>query len=354
MSEFLVRNISKHDYLEISLYSNHYDPVIDKFSNESRLTYKIIKAPYPLYEQILLPIRSRLDGINIFHYFGNTGSIFLRPAKISIITICDTIFWDESFISWLRKRKYGNAYRNIVTKLQAKLNYNYTFISKYTESCFLNKYSLKNKSKVVYISGGVDKAEFRDDNLQERYLCAMGADDPRKNTHLTIKTFISAQIFRNFNIKLKVFGLQNPADFTFSHGYCKEYLESHGVTITGYATENQKLRLMKNSMGFIYLSQNEGFGIPIVEAEKLGKICLVSSTTSCIEIVSPFSFTVDPADEVAVQYALSQYCFSLLESHKDVTLKLKIIKHANKFSWANTAEEMLKFYDKLISERLIK
>jgi|SaaInlStandDraft_1057018.scaffolds.fasta_scaffold16759_3 hypothetical protein len=349
MTEQIVKNISQQKHLNISLYSNHYDQEISQYCDQHNLAYHVIPIPFLIYEQIVLPILSRWHKIDLFHYFGNTGSVLLLPARISIITICDTIFWERSVLGWVREKKFGNAYRSVIARIQKRLNYNFSFISHYTKSCYLDSDKDTHINQVIYISGGQDFSISQDKPFSEKYICAMGAKDPRKNTLLTIKAFIECKIFKNFGIELRIFGLEDPEKFIKDSDLENVYLVDNGVTISGFVNDAQKEHILKYSRGFIYLSKSEGFGIPIVEAEKLGKMCLVSSTTSCGEIVSPYSYVVDPTNDKAVRETLLKYSQLIFQNGVDNITRKKIIDHANNFSWARSAHETVAFYTQLFN-----
>ena len=68
--------------------------------------------------------------------------------------MCDTIFWEKSFLRWIFLKRLGNAYRSVIAKLQKFTNYNYIFISHYTRSCFLKgRIRSDIQETVIYLSG---------------------------------------------------------------------------------------------------------------------------------------------------------------------------------------------------------
>ena len=334
------------------MYSNHYDENIKNFCDQNGYYYKVIPLNYPLYEQIFLPIAARLHKIELFHYLGNTGSILIRPSPISIITVCDTIFWEQSVLNWLRQRKFGNAYRYIVTKIQRKLSYKYIFISNYTKNCYFENQKNITSNKVIYLSGGEDVAQkLKYPNQEENYLCAMGAKDPRKNSLNLIQAFIKANIYKKFGLELIIFGFEDVLNFTEQNKLQIEELKIAGIKLVGYVTEQNKKMLIKNSKGFVYLSQSEGFGIPIVEAEKLGKRCLVSSTTSCGEIAGSFAILSDPLNQKEIISGLQIFCSEIVKnSHNNILVSNLIIDEANNFSWRRTAQKTERFYLRLLND----
>lgn len=352
MTENLVKHLVSSQGLKPHLFSNRREEAVEQFCIEASLKYHVIPLPFPIYEQFALPLAVRLKKISLFHHMGNTGSIFLKSAPSSIITICDTIFWEENLLTWLRRGKYGNFYRAFVARHQKKLGYHYSFISEYTKTCYI-KDGLKAKSlyRVIYLSGGRDDAEpavFLTLMPQNRYICAMGARDPRKNSVDLIRAFIDTNIASVFKLKLKIFGFDDPKQFLKMGGFSTKKLDAYGIEILGFQTDYDKEVLIKNSVGFVYLSKSEGFGIPIIEAEKLGKQCLVASTTSCGEIAGPLSVKVNPNSYEDIVLCLKQFAELVIEPQTNVRVVEEIVRHANRFSWHQMAKETVNFYRALL------
>lgn len=350
MTEKIVQNLRNSDQLQFSLYSNHFDREVSDFCDKHSFSYYVIPVPFVLYEQIMLPLVTRIKKIDLFHFLGNTGSIIIKPAPISIITLCDTIFWEKSVIHWLLHRKFGNAYRSIIATLQKRIDYSYSFISNHTKACYLQSSDAQVPNKVIYLSGGADDAKFqKNDQFLHSYICAMGASDPRKNTSLIIRSFIQNDIYRRHNLNLKIFGLEDIQKFVSSNNLDQELLRDKGIMLMGYIDDIEKKYLLQNSSGFVYLSKSEGFGIPIIEAEKLGKMCFVSKTTSCGEIAGPYSILVDPEDTDAVTSGLDNFCAAVKDTPCAENIARKIINNANRFSWKKTATETIEFYTRLLN-----
>lgn len=350
MTKNLVSNLELKDDTEIYLFSNKHHKEIEIFCSDKNFKYLKIGLPFPIYEQVALPIISRFLSIDLFHFLGNTGSVLLKPAPVSLITVCDTIFWEKSFLDWILLKRFGNAYRSIIAKLQILKNYNYIFISHYTRSCFFEKKIRSDiLEKVIYLSGELP-SEFKCRNFeitQPYFLCAMGAEDPRKNTSSLIKAFISASHFQELKVGLKIFGFQDIKAFLQSENLDLEVLSRFNITLFPFLTEEEKYSLIGSSIGFIYLSTSEGFGIPILEAQALGKRCLVSSTSSCKEIAGPYSITVDPINNTEIEDGIVKLINRCLEDKNNVDQKNKIKQYAEKYSWKKMANETLSFYFKV-------
>lgn len=66
-----------------------------------------------------------------------------------------------------------------------------------------------------------------------------------------------------------------------------------GVVIAGYVNEAEKWRLVGSCHALLFPSLYEGFGIPVIEAQAMGRPVLVSRGTSCEELAGDHGVVVD-------------------------------------------------------------
>ncbi len=113
------------------------------------------------------------------------------------------------------------------------------------------------------------------------------------------------------------------------------------VLFTGFVPDEDLPAIYAGANVFAYLSLFEGFGLPPLEAMACGIPVVVSNTTSIPEVVGDAGITVEPTDVSAVAEAIREV---LVNPSLSITLREQGLKQAARFSWKNTAEEVLKIY----------
>jgi glycosyltransferase involved in cell wall biosynthesis len=66
------------------------------------------------------------------------------------------------------------------------------------------------------------------------------------------------------------------------------------VDLLGFVSEDDLIRSYKQSLGFVYPSFCEGFGLPLLEAMNHGCICLATSTGASPEVGGEAALYVNP------------------------------------------------------------
>jgi glycosyltransferase involved in cell wall biosynthesis len=102
-----------------------------------------------------------------------------------------------------------------------------------------------------------------------------------------------------------------------------------GIEILGRIDDAELHKLIGEAHGFIFPSIYEGFGLPILEAQRLGCPVLTSWVSSMPEVAGAGALLVDPLDiESIYQGMLELHC-----SEKRVELVRKGLDNESRFSW---------------------
>ena len=117
------------------------------------------------------------------------------------------------------------------------------------------------------------------------------------------------------------------------------------IWITGEVRENEKAWFYRECEAFVLASKLEGFGIPAIEAMRMGKPVFVSNLTSLPEVAGEEAFywdNFDPEDMKRV-FEKGMNFFA-----GDLDKKDRLRKHALRFSWAETVKIYKVLYQNLL------
>jgi len=117
------------------------------------------------------------------------------------------------------------------------------------------------------------------------------------------------------------------------------------IWLTGEVGENEKAWYYRECEAFVLASKLEGFGIPAIEAMRLGKPVFVSNLTSLPEVAGEEAFywkNFDP-EEMKNVFEEGMNLFT-----RDPDKKDRLCRHALGFSWEETAKNYSVLYQNLL------
>ncbi len=217
-------------------------------------------------------------------------------------------------------------------------------ISEYSRQRFLEIFPHFpiERTRVVYLGsrfqdGDVEKpiGELEPDN----FWLSVGTLEPRKNLRRTLAAYKKY---------IDIYNDPKPLVLAGGQGWLEDDLESFignmGLTKhirrLGYVDDDKLNWLYKNCWAFVYPSIYEGFGLPVLEAMNLGTAVLTSNTTSLPEVGKDAVLYVDPTneDDIVAKFA------KLNDGELRNILKMNSQKQAKKFSWSDTAKQVIQAY----------
>jgi glycosyltransferase involved in cell wall biosynthesis len=117
------------------------------------------------------------------------------------------------------------------------------------------------------------------------------------------------------------------------------------VLFPGFVADADLPALYSAARVLAYPSLYEGFGLPMLEAMACGTP-VVASTASCLpEVAGDAAWLVPPTDVDALAQALDQ---ALSDETARAEMRLKGQARAAQFSWANSANQLLRIYRELV------
>lgn len=163
--------------------------------------------------------------------------------------------------------------------------------------------------------------------IEDDFLLFTGTVEPRKNLATLIHAF--AEVLRTTDLRpqLVIAGRMGWKQ----NDLLDKLADKDRVKITGYLSDEDLRALYSSCRVFVYPSIYEGFGLPPLEAMACGAPVIASAVPS----VTPAAARVVAATDVA---ALARSIVELLsDSQARRELSAAGLRHAAKFSWAQTA-----------------
>ncbi|EKD80018.1 MAG: group 1 glycosyl transferase [uncultured bacterium] len=169
-------------------------------------------------------------------------------------------------------------------------------------------------------------------NLPAEFILSVGTQEPRKNLE---------------RLTQAVSTLDLPLILVGKHGWGDHLTpgvkgaHTPGVFALGYVPEEDLPGLYSAATIFAYPSLYEGFGFPVIEAMACGTPVVTSNISSLPEVAGRAAILVDPSDITSIHNGINQ---ALSSRAKLISLGLA---HAQKFTWAQTAKQVLEVYEKI-------
>lgn len=161
--------------------------------------------------------------------------------------------------------------------------------------------------------------------IPENYLLVVGAD-PRKNIPAVIQAF--------GRIRKRTAGM----GLVIAGRHWDKIPTGEGIKFLGHVTRSDLATLYSGALALVYTSLYEGFGLPILEAMKLGCPVVTSNISSMPEVAGDAAVLVDPANPDEIAEGIEKVL-----SNRNHWIRLGR-GHVKKFSWEKTARKTLDIY----------
>jgi glycosyltransferase involved in cell wall biosynthesis len=253
-------------------------------------------------------------------------------------------------------RPFDRWYLDWTTRRHARLAARVIADSQATRSDLIRYYQA-NPDRMAVVYPGRDEALHRVEEAESiaavrarygiggDYLFYLGTLQPRKNLVRLVEAF--AHVRSQFpHMQLVLAGKKG---WLYEELFARVLvlgLEGR-VVFAGYVADEDKAALLSGATALVYPSLYEGFGLPVLEALACGTPVLTSNVSSLPEVAGDAALLVDPLDVEAIAAGMS--CLIT-----DGDLRSSLIKKGytqiHKFSWANTADQILQVLESVVCE----
>ena len=174
------------------------------------------------------------------------------------------------------------------------------------------------------------------------YYLYVGARHQHKNFRLLLQAFSKAV---SIEPDLYLYVVSQPGFNQDERKHIADLKLSNHIEQQCEATDEHLAKLYRCSVGLVYPSLYEGFGLPPLEAMSCGTPAIVSDTSSIPEVVGDAGLYFDP-------HSLDELAERLVELRRNDVLRQELISkglaRAELFDWRKTAAETVGVYRGLI------
>ena len=116
------------------------------------------------------------------------------------------------------------------------------------------------------------------------------------------------------------------------------------VFLTDVITQSEKIWLYRNCEAFLFPSEGEGFGLPVVEAMQFGKAVFAANRTSLPEVCNGHAIMWEHLDTESMVQSIREH---LPDFYKDEERLTRMKEHAASFSYEKHIQAYLDLYREL-------
>lgn len=261
-----------------------------------------VNIALPIAEQFVIPLLVKLFKVDIAIFPANTFPLW-KPAGVKYISVIhDTMFMSKES-SPLIRQKVGKLYRKFI--IASGINGIDLVISP-SHSVEKILKSIYPKIRVEIIPNSFNFSSLmpnRDEEIlnklnltKEGYIYTITGTTYNKNLGFLLKAYNKLNAVYP-EVKLVISGVPKKEVFKAYGDLIQSLKISDKIIFTGYIEDSDICTLMKNSMAFVMLSKDEGFGRPVIEALWCGAVVLVSDIPVFREIGKDYVEYLDISNE---------------------------------------------------------
>jgi Glycosyltransferase len=311
---------------------------IGRFSQEliKRLNYRVVcvtenpASPFAILKNTAALIRFR----GTFLFPGYIPP--LLPFFKYVFTIHDLNHIDRADNSSFIKRVFYSLFMRLGCHFATKI----LTVSDFSRSRISEWFNI-DINKIITVGNGVDAAFSADFLLPKKadsYFLCVSNRKSHKNEHRLIRAFARSSI--DPAIQLTFTG--DPIDELLS--LIKELGLENRVVFKGRVADEELPALYRGSLGLLFPSLYEGFGLPVIEAMACGVPVLTSNTTSLPEVAGDAALLVNPESVDEISSGIERLVH-------DEALRIELIarglERAKLFSWDAVAARVQAVLDEV-------
>jgi glycosyltransferase involved in cell wall biosynthesis len=326
------------------------DTNIPVYAGTSKIGKYIEHFRYQIWKQLVLPIRAYINHCDVLFCTDN----FVPLVKLGYKTV--PVFHDAFFFE--DPADYGKLWLKLYHLTAVPAAKNSVFIV--TPSVYAQQQIHKHTGiplsslKVVYEGPKTLEATPGEDILarlklqHQSYILHVGSMFKRKNIPALVYAFKQLKDNTQTSVKLVLAGPSTASKDSNDLAAVLEAIKITGLTeeviLTGYLSDSELAGIYAGALMYVFPSNNEGFGIPVLEAFKYNLPVLVADNTCLPEIGGDAVLTFDPFDTEDI-YLKMKITLQDESLRQDLINKGQI--RLQDFSWVKTSLQLLALFKEI-------
>lgn len=341
---------ANNDGVDVSLYAQNYKQRNEELNSINERFTNVLASNIPrkvenlLLESGVNPFFIQKEKYDIVHetYFARLD---VKGAK-KVSTIHDIIPYTHPEL--FSRSTVFLSNKNLMRQL--KTSEIIISPSKYTANQINTHFpGYENKIRVIPLGvsfsmlDAISKADDANGLLEESaYFVMVGNVETRKNIITAAKALASLNKRLTSNVKLIVVGRDNGSG-AFIISECNKIL-GNNVIFTGFVSETDKALYIKKSLGLLFPSIHEGFGIPAIEGMMCGVPVLLADNSSLSELALSNWQLFETYDHDSLSAKLED----IVNGDVPKDLIKESFEFASECNWASAAQKTIQEYKSLL------
>jgi glycosyltransferase involved in cell wall biosynthesis len=306
---------------------------------------------YSFKEQIILPGLIKKENPDLSHFPHFNVPIFYKGKYV--VTIHDLLMHTQTGLSattlpapayFIKRLGYRLGFDTAVKRSAAII-----VPSLAVKNDLVKEY--KKISEKIYVTyEGFDEkiSNINAVRINFPYFIYTGNAYPHKNLKRLVQAIVNLNINGDAKICLVIASARN--EFRSRLEKMVDEFNAHDlVKFFGLVPDESLGSLYKNSLGFVFPSLSEGFGLPGLEAMNAGTLVLASKIDVFKEIYDKHAIYFNPLDFSSIEKSMKDVME--MEDSERKNLIEEGQKFAKRYSWAKMAKETLKIYATTFKEK---
>lgn len=248
----------------------------------------LFHAFYSFWKQVFLPLYSLFKGVDVI-LIPDYIPPLVTFGKRLIVVFHDVFYWEHA-------DSYKPLWRVPITRfVEMALKLSKATIvadSHYSAEKVKRFVTDSNPVRVVYLAPkSVEGSKLPADGLPGNYFLHVGTLEKRKNLMALCRAFVGFQkTLPSSEYKLLLVGGPSPSELLDTSQELADYINKKNlkdqILLKGYVPDEELPAYYENCDAYVFPSHDEGFGLPLVEAMRFGKPCIISNNGSLPEIAA--------------------------------------------------------------------